>query len=162
MPNLPGTEPQDAETSSASTLIEKVYEDFEPAQIPIAPDGGIAPGFAMDMGEEPYDPKAFICKQGPCRFFWQVGVAVDAVDGTRLDLRQLALSCIANPGTEMPLTHDQPVLECNRWDPMTGSELAEREHRRGLYQVRAAAAEALTESADDIVDDADQVEKGQP
>lgn len=160
MPKLSGQDESTENDRQSQSPTEKMYGEWEPAQIPIAPDGGIAPGFAVPVPGAVVDPDAFICRQGPCRHFWQIAVPADAAEGTWKSLgiappRQLALSCIANPGAEMTLSYDVPITECNRWDPLTTPELTQLQHRRDLYLARRAA-DTPPESIDDVVDDSAQ------
>lgn len=135
---------------------EKHYSDFEPGAIPIAPDGGIVPGY----GAEPLPPaiqltaQNSVCVRGPCRYYWHVvtdfpaGNPESTWDGKLIDPKtglpvtkpqQHNHSCLVQPGLEMDMTEDV-IFACNRWDPVDpqSDEALEREARRELYQIRLA------------------------
>jgi hypothetical protein len=51
------------------------------------------------------------------------------------DLRQHHHTCLLNPGFET-VFEDDNAYDCNKWDPMTSSELVQINHRRELYSQR--------------------------
>lgn len=149
------------------SVTEKVYEDFEPAPIPIAPDGGIAPGYAVPMPEAPAPTEdTWICLAGPCRHFWQIAERADPLSGSWGDygqkpMMQLSQSCTVQPGMETELSYNSPILTCNRWDPFTATEVAERERRQKLYQIRRAAERANEDVVQiEVVDDGETQDEG--
>jgi len=134
-------------------LQDKHYSDFQPSAVPIAPDGGIVPGYGMDQEgpPEPVQPERFICLRGPCRHFWHLisefpsgnpentwlGLT-DPLTGAPVPKpRQHTYSCLVHPGMETELTEDT-VFDCNLWDPVDphDSIAIAREERRRLYQIR--------------------------
>jgi len=100
------------------------FRDWKPSETPIAPDGGIAPGFATNGPSLPVlTRETTICLRGPCRHYWEMKVEADAgnPDGTWEHLGvakpcHMIRTCLANPGYETDLA-DTAVLECNRWSP---------------------------------------------
>lgn len=127
------------------------YKDIAPAPMPpIAPDGGIAPGYGI--GQAPAVPAAtpanFVCLRGPCRHYWEVhtfmasGNPADTwdpehglkdADGNPVrQPRQINRSCLSAPGNEMELTEDT-VYFCNRWSPLSPRELRKREKPQQRY-----------------------------
>lgn len=115
------------------------FADFEPAVMPIAPDGGIAPGaYLVDTSPLRDFETESVCAKGPCRHYWRLVVPMDtAQPDTYRELgipepRQTWRSCLLHPGTETQLSGDMPVQECNRWDPVPSVELLARRGRRDL------------------------------
>lgn len=144
------------------SVSEKHYADFEPAQAPtVGPAGDIQ--IAM-VGPAPPAPawtaENAICARGPCRHFWHLVTTVGEgnPDGTWEHLgiappRQHSYTCLVNRGmeTEFP---DDVAFDCNLWDPLTPSELAARDERRQLYQIRQQSTTPL-ERIEDAIDDED-------
>ena len=101
------------------------FRDWEPADVPLAPDGGIAPGFATQGPALPILNEATTkCLRGPCRNYWEMKVEADAGNpaGTWESIGvakpiQIIRTCLANPGHETDLG-DTAVIECNRWHPI--------------------------------------------
>jgi hypothetical protein len=148
-----GTASADASPEDKSkSLKDKVYGDFQPSQVPIAPDGGPVPGWgAMDapLRPEPTEDN-YICLRGPCRHFWHLVCSAGEGNpgGTWEALgipepREHHLTCTAHPGTETQLSFDELVFECSRWDPMDDTERLMLEARRTLYQIRRAKNEPV-------------------
>jgi hypothetical protein len=118
------------------------YADVQlPPGPPIAPDGGIAPGYGIQPAPAPPEatPDAFVCLRGPCRHYWHLETFAGAGNpkGTFENLglrepRQINRTCIANPGHETDLTEDC-VYECNLWDPLSPDQLDAIEARRRRY-----------------------------
>jgi hypothetical protein len=142
---------------------EKHYADFEPSAPPVAPDGGIAPGFALEQPTAPPAVSAenFICVRGPCRHYWHLVTTSGAGNpkGTwdalgRAEPRQHSHTCIANAGMETDLT-DDAVFECSKWDPITPEEQGLVQLRRQTYYATHpefapdVAAVELTETVDE-------------
>jgi len=120
---------------------EKHYADFEPAVVPVAPDGGIPLGYAMDQPVAPpsVTPENFVCVRGPCRHYWHIvtmaGEGNPKSTWAELGLpepRQHSHTCLANPGMETDLT-DDCVYECSKWDPRMPEENALVQIRRDRY-----------------------------
>lgn len=137
------------------SLADKTYGDFQVSPIPIAPDGGIAPGYAPIEPSAP--PVVSECEKGPCRHFWLItaGAGEGNPEDTWVHLgieRPVAhvQTCTAHPGTETELSRDEPIYSCNRWDPIEPIELIKLEKRRQVYRDRAAAEEP-TEDPDQAV-----------
>lgn len=136
-----------------TTPAERGYGDFQPAEIPVSPDGGIAPGFA-GVGTPAPAPSfdESICTKGPCRHYWRLTTMFDAGNPAETwealgvsEPRQRHHVCLVNPGMETNLGDDL-VYECNRWDPLEEHELIQLERRRESYDRRAgedAAAVAV-------------------
>ena len=149
---------------------EKHYGDFEPSPIPIAPDGGIMPGFALQRPSAlpAATPETFVCLRGPCRHYWHLVTDIDAGnpddtwDGSLTDPatgepvkrpRQHNHTCLVNPGMETDLTGDH-AYECNKWDPQLHAELVQLDTRRRTYYAThpATATPELEEEVPDVDD----------
>ena len=150
---------------SASTVAEKHYADFEPAPAPtMGPNGAIQVGFVGAAVPAPiWNEDNVVCARGPCRHFWHlvttVGEGNPAETWAELGIaqpRQHSYTCLVNPGMETEFGNDA-VFGCNLWDPLTDSELAEREMRRELYQIRRRR-EMPVERVEDVVDDDEPAE----
>lgn len=136
---------KEAPEGKVKSLGDKLYGDFSPSAVPRAPDGGIQPGFAADAGPSRPEPteENYICLRGPCRHFWHLtataGEGNPASTWEALGVaapREHYLTCLVHPGIETQLSFDELVHDCNRWDPLSPSEVGEREERRLLYQIR--------------------------
>lgn len=86
----------------------------------------------------PRNPKHFVCLRGPCRHFWHFKTSAGAGNPAETwealgmeEPKQSNYFCLLHP-SETELTDDN-VYECNRWDPMTRSELVELKTRRDSY-----------------------------
>jgi hypothetical protein len=148
------------------------YKDISPAPMPpIAPDGGIAPGYGIGLAPAvpAATPTNFVCLRGPCRHYWEVHTFMASgnpaetwgEDGLKDEHgkpirqpRQINRSCLSAAGNEMELTEDT-VYFCNRWDPLTARELRRREkpQQRYLKLHPEHAAIAPTTDTDDEEDD---------
>ncbi len=124
------------------------FSEFEPSAVPIAPDGGIAPGYGADQipAPLPAEAKTFICLRGPCRFYWQTQseFPYGNPEGTfepGKEPRSISRACLTHPGVHMDLTEDT-VYDCNRWDPLEQRELDGLAERRDLYNIRTKTAPA--------------------
>lgn len=142
------------------------YDDVELPGLPIAPDGGIAPGFgiAPPPPEPPATPENFVCLRGPCRHYWQMETrfAAGNPEGTFEELglappRAIHRTCLrGHAETEL---QEVTVVSCDAWDPKLPVELAERKRRRDLYYERhpghrPSAPEELPEpTAEEILND---------
>lgn len=149
------------------------FDGLEPAPIPVAPDGGIAPGWGNERPElaPPPTPEFHVCARGPCRHYWELAVHFHAGNATgswgELGVRaprQLMRSCLVHAGTETEF-HDDVVYACDRWDPLEPEELAAREARRRRYLERhpdiaaaVAAMEAMPSLGDLVREAAEAVE----
>jgi hypothetical protein len=120
---------------------EKHYADFSPGVAPIAPDGGVMPGYGIEPSSAPpgVSPEQFVCLRGPCRHYWHlVTLAPDGnPQGTWEALgipepKQHHHTCLVNPGVETDL-NDDCVFSCSRWDPIAPGESREIDLRRRLY-----------------------------
>lgn len=120
---------------------EKHYAEFEPSAPPVAPDGGIPMGYAVEQPIAPpsVSPEHFMCLRGPCRHYWfmksMAGEGNPAGTWASLGLaepRQHHHVCLVNPGMETVL-NDDCVYECSKWDPMTTGESTELNLRRRAY-----------------------------
>jgi hypothetical protein len=118
---------------------EKYAKEFEPGGLPIAPDGGIAPGFGSESPPVQQGIDESVCRRGPCRHYWHLVTDFPSgnPDSTWTDLgipkpRQHNHACLVNIGMETDLTEDF-VYQCNRWDPITPRESDEISMRRELY-----------------------------
>ena len=138
----------------SASLQDKHYSDVNVGgAIPIAPDGGIVPGYGS-VAPAPQAPEsAWICKRGPCRHFWHLSSEfpagnpestweglTDPLTGAPVPKpKQHSYSCLVQLGYEMDLTEDT-VFDCNRWDPIDPDdrEIVERGRRRDLYKIRLA------------------------
>jgi hypothetical protein len=123
------------------------YKDVELGPLPVAPDGGIAAGAAIGMPPPVPEatPQQFVCLRGPCRHYWELVTDMgsgnpastwDPINGLKDELgqplqipRQINRSCLAQLGMETELT-DDCVFDCNRWDPLSRSEIRKLERRR--------------------------------
>jgi hypothetical protein len=140
---------------------------------PIAPDGGIAPGYGVGLAPAvpAATPANFVCLRGPCRHYWEVHTfmasgnpsATWGEDGLKDEAgqpirqpRQINRSCLSAPGSEMELT-DDTVYFCNRWDPMTPRELRRREKPQQRHLKMHPELAALQPTALDL-DDHDEEE----
>lgn len=149
-----------ASVNKTRSLKDKSYGDFQPSSVPVAPDGGPVPGLALEGPDRPEPTEDnFVCLRGPCRHFWHLVCSAGEGNpkGTFAALgvpepREHHLTCTAHPGTETQLSFDEIVYECNRWDPVTASEMADTERRRRLYQIKRAAEEPI-EEVDDLEGD---------
>jgi hypothetical protein len=107
---------------------------------PTAPDGGptpeavnvLAPSRAPD-----FTPQNSPCLRN-CRYFMRVWSHFEVGNtagcfGDGQEPRVQHLACTAQQGVHLELTADSPVLECNRWHPMSGVELQQIEQCRDLY-----------------------------
>lgn len=133
-------EKDDGDNAGAS-LSEKHYADFEPSGMPIAPDGGMVPGFALEPPAPlpELTPQNFVCLRGPCRHYWHLVTDVDMEnpestwDALGISKpRQHHHTCLVNPGTESNLNGDH-VHECSKWDPFAIHELVQLKARRQAY-----------------------------
>lgn len=138
-----GSEEQDKRRTPG----EKRYADFEPAEAPIAPDGGIAPGYGAIGETGPQIPRASdsLCSKGPCRYYWRLVTLFDYGNpsdtwehlGTR-EPRQAHHTCLVQPGLETDLG-DDCVFECSMWEPLTEAEVVQINSRREDYYRRFPA-----------------------
>lgn len=145
----------------SSNSAERRYADFKPSPAPIGPGGSLMPdlGAVGQPAEVPaFDEEHVVCVRGPCRHYWHLVTTVGEGNPAstwealgRDPPRQHSHTCLANPGMETEF-EDDAVYECNRWDPYTDAELAARDERRQLYQIRSRA-EAPVERVEDAVDD---------
>ncbi|MBT8452999.1 MAG: hypothetical protein KJO40_13605 [Deltaproteobacteria bacterium] len=128
------------------------YADFEPAPLPVAPDGGIAATGIAPLSPVPAaTPRNMVCLRGPCRHYWELTTYLGSGNpadtwaelGVR-EPRQLNRSCLAHPGTETELTEDC-AFDCNRWDPLSPREMRKRERRRKRYYRRHPDDQPLEE-----------------
>lgn len=111
--------------SKKSKTASSEFRDWEPAAVPVAPDGGIASGFATQSPALPIlSEETTKCLRGPCRNYWEMRVEADAGNpaGTWESIGvtkpiQIIRTCLANPGYETDLG-DTVVIECNRWHPV--------------------------------------------
>jgi len=155
------------ETADDDGKVKAPIEQYEKVEAgpmpPIAPDGGIAPGYGI--GSAPAVPAAtpqnMVCLRGPCRHYWELhtfmasGNPADTwgEDGLRDEHgrplrmpRQINRACLAHPGTETELTEDC-VFFCSRWDPLSPRELKQIGKRREKYY-RANPADRPTPEPD--------------
>lgn len=136
---------------------EKHYADFAPSAVPVAPDGGIAPGFGLEPPAPvpALSPESCICLRGPCRHYWHMVTTVESGNpvSTWAALgiaapRQHNRVCLLNQGMETDWT-DDCVFECNKWDPALRSDLVQLDARRRAYHDSPEGrALALAQSAD--------------
>lgn len=152
---------------------EKHYADFSPAAVPVAPDGGIAPGYGLEPPAPipSMTPENSMCLKGPCRYYWHLVTPFDAENpestweelGLRAP-RQHNHTCLLNPGMETDLT-ESIAFECSRWDPIPKHDLVQIEARRRAYyesvrmdEPQEEIPETLDEEGDDDggTDDATQ------
>lgn len=117
---------------------------FSPAPMPpIAADGGpqLEPATVAELGVAPIS----LCELGPCVHLHRITNRIDSqepLDGSKGAIHiGTARSCYAQPGVDGPL--DQPVLECNKWRPITDHE------KKALEQSRSAFR-SKKENKDDI------------
>jgi hypothetical protein len=160
--------------SQQLSTLERQYADFEPASVPIAPDGGVPIGFAMEPPPAPPVSKASICAQGPCRHYWELvtmageGNPSGTFEGPNRLIdpltkepvrrpRQHHYICLVNPGMETVL-NDDCVYECSRWDPLSSAENAELARRRKVYW---DAHPAVDESIEGLEEEAYEGEEGE-
>ncbi len=121
-------------------------DDFTPAMVPVASDGGIDPKVAaLAVGSpSPAPPRTtehFVCMRGPCRHYWRLVTMTNAgnPEGTWEALgiaepRQHHHTCLVNPGYETDFGDDN-AFECNKWDPLSEQELVTiRTHREAYYE----------------------------
>jgi hypothetical protein len=138
------------------------FNDVEVSSLPIAPDGGIAPGFgiAPAAGPPAPSPENSVCLRGPCRHYWEMETDFDAGNpaGTFEALglkepRQKHRTCLRSPAAETTLG-SFPVRACDQWDPMDRVSLDERERRREQYYARHPehAPEVIIDSEENISD----------
>lgn len=135
-------------------LSEKHYNDFEPGPIPLAPDGGIVPGYGSEPPPAQPPLEASLCRQGPCRHYWHMVSEFpagnpdsiwkelkDPLTGKPLEKpKQHWHSCLVQLGMETDIG-EETIFTCNRWDPInpdTDPEWKNREERRRAYAERAA------------------------
>lgn len=132
---------------------EKHYADFAPAAVPVAPDGGIPPGYGLEQPQPlpAATPENFVCLRGPCRHHWHLvtmaGEGNPAGTWAELGLkapRQHHYACTANPGMETDLT-DDCVFECSRWDPTPPHDLVQLDARRRAYNESAEGRAVLAD-----------------
>jgi hypothetical protein len=125
---------------------------------PIAPDGGIAPGWGgidLPSGAPPATPQNMICLRGPCRHYWELVTTSPAGNPSdtwaelgQREPRQINRTCIVNPGYETELTEDC-AYDCNLWDPLREAEVTLREQRREAYFTKHPDHRPLEEQLDD-------------
>jgi hypothetical protein len=144
-----GNDEQD-ELDGRRKVPSEQYKDIAPAPMPpIAPDGGIEPGYGIGLAPAvpAATPATFVCLRGPCRHYWEVHTFMASgnpaetwgedglKDGEGRPIRQprqINRSCLSAAGNEMELTEDT-VYFCNRWDPLTPRELRRREKPQQRY-----------------------------
>jgi hypothetical protein len=148
--------------NKSKALKDKVYGDFQPVQVPVAPDGGPVAGFGIL--ESPARPEPtednYICLRGPCRYFWHLVCSAGEGNpgGTWEALgiaepREHHLTCTAHSGTETQLSFDEIVFDCNRWDPLVPAETMMLESRREIYRIRRVKEEPVEVVPDDEGDE---------
>lgn len=137
--------------------------DLDPPTPPVAPDGGIAPGYGIKPpgGAPKLTEETMVCLRGPCRHYWhmtthfEAGNPADTWEALGLKApRHHHHTCLVNPGMETEF-EDDCVYECNLWDPMTSAEIKAREHRRDLWKERKLKEvdDTLKGVAEEIDDD---------
>lgn len=159
---------------------DELAEGFEPSALPpVGPDGALE---LPPMQKPPRHPPR-LCEQGPCRNYHTFKIQLDAAkplpvrreDGTMElpdapDHEERHHYCYPSVGIESKLG-SLPVIQCNRWSPLTAGELAAEEQKISEWQGTAAgqaflaelaayndeqarleqeAADAATEAADDL------------
>ena len=104
-----------------------------PAQLPITPDGGIAPqGVGMPEPIPEATLESMICLRGPCRHYHEMTSKFPAGNptGTLNGLPdQINRSCTYVPGSCTDLV-DECISACNNWDPVDLEYTEAREARR--------------------------------
>lgn len=91
----------------------------------------------------PFDEEHAMCLKGPCRHFWRIVTHLDTMNAGTLEKQpiKISMSCLRQPGMEMDLSGDEPILQCNQWEPMQVFEIAERERLRDNYHEIVMARE---------------------
>lgn len=108
---------------------ESLSEDFEPAQLAIGPDGGMA----THPPEPERAPPPRLCERGPCEHYHRFAIQMDVERGRGAEVLpggkvvgqappapfhvQVHHYCYPTVGVEMKLG-ELPVLECNKWNPL--------------------------------------------
>lgn len=127
---------QDGDPVEAFRLRDR-WAGFEPAPIPVAPDGGIDQAVFAGMDPTPIPevtPETFICLRGPCRHLFELVCWGDYEaprndDGTPHVTKESFRSCTVQPGVRTSLD-DNVVYECSLWNPITTSEISRRSSDR--------------------------------
>lgn len=159
---------------------DELAAGFEPTALPpVAPDGGLE---LPPMKPPPRHPPR-LCEQGPCRNYHVFKIQLDAqkpmatrdeqgrlLEHEAADHVETHHYCYPTVGIESKLG-SLPVVSCNRWDPLTFTEVNDQERRvegwlnseRGreyvaeldAYQaeqarIESSAAAAAAEAAEDL------------
>lgn len=117
---------------------DDLVDDFEPAKVALGPDGAPDTG-AFRPGDEP-PPR--LCEAGPCIHYHRFGIQMDAArpiaarvePGGKLSgeappmpfYTRIHHYCYPTVGVETKLG-DMPVIECNRWKPISEADREEAE-----------------------------------
>src|SRR5262245_21225174 len=116
---------------------DELAEGFEPTALPpVSPDGGLE---LPPMREAPRQPPR-LCEAGPCRNYHTFKIQLDAqkpmaVGGQDGELEAPEATdhaethhyCYPAVGIESKLG-SLPVIQCNRWSPVSALERRETEH----------------------------------
>lgn len=107
--------------------------DGAPPAIRVGPDGApIFDPIVLDS-PPPFAPEHCPCLRGPCRYFWQLRTHFDhgnAAGTLEQQPRFRRLLCTAQDGVYLSMSADAPVLECDRWDPLSERDQLDVEARR--------------------------------
>jgi hypothetical protein len=123
--------------TTPKTPTDRLADGFVASSLPpIAPDGGLQLEAAATgpLMEKPIS----LCQLGPCRHYHELTSELEAqqpLDGSSIHLPVIVTrACYPSPGSEIELSGETSIMECNRWAPMNKTELAELSHRRKTFK----------------------------
>ena len=126
-----------SEHAPPKTPTDRLADGFTPSSMPpVAPDGGLQlePAPTGDLKTRPIS----LCQLGPCHNYHELASELDAqqpLDGSKISLPVIVTrACYPSPGSEIELSGETAIRNCNRWMPMDQIERSERDLRRDRFR----------------------------
>jgi len=124
------------------------FEGFVPSPLPLAPDGGVAPGPPIALSSIPEAiPANFVCLRGPCRYYFEIASHFEGEAPEGITPKQFSRVCTVVKGVETDIT-DNVIYACNMWAPITIASLIRKKINKIDYMIRKTFQEWATHGRD--------------